>query len=174
MGVAVMTPAGSAAVLYYLGAYLFSVLAAFFVIALILQKTGVEDVDSLAGLHQRSPFLAAAMTLAMMSLAGVPPLAGFFGKFLLIKSVLEQGAANHALYWLAGVAIAGVVISLYYYFGIVRAIYWSRNVADLSPIAPGWGHRLALTTCIAGMLFLGVFPNWLVNLAADAAKALRP
>jgi len=72
------------------------------------------------------------MTLAMISLAGIPPLAGFFGKFLLFKAVIEQGTAY---YWLTGVAIVGVVISLYYYFGVIRAIYWSQEPADLSPLA---------------------------------------
>ena len=173
MGVAVMTKTGSAAVLYYLGGYLFTVLAAFTVIAIILQQTDVEDLTSLAGLNRRSPFLAAAMTLAMVSLAGVPPLAGFFGKFLLVKAVLEQGAANHAFYWLAGVAIVGVVISLYYYFGVIRAIYWSQDTTDLSPLPVTLLNRLALTVCIVGMFYLGVFPNRLVEMAAQAVQLLR-
>src|SRR5450756_2952172 len=87
-----------------------------------------------AGLNQRSPLLAATLTLAMVSLAGIPPLAGFFGKFLLLKAVIEQGATNHGYYCLAFTALAGVVISLYYYFGVIRAIYWSKDTADLSPI----------------------------------------
>lgn len=91
LGVAAMTPAGSEAVLYYLAGYLFTVLAAFSVVAIIIRKTDIEDVSGLAGLNQRSPLLAATLTLAMVSLAGVPPLAGFFGKFLLLKSVVEQG-----------------------------------------------------------------------------------
>ena len=174
MGVAVMTKTGSAAVLYYLGGYLFTVLAAFTVIAIILQQTDVEDLTSLAGLNRRSPFLAAAMTLAMVSLAGVPPLAGFFGKFLLVKAVVEQGAANHAFYWLAGVAIVGVVISIYYYFGVIRAIYWSQNTTtDLSPLPVTLVNRLALTVCIVGMFYLGVFPNRLVEMAAQAVQLLR-
>ena len=86
---------------------------------------------ALAGLNQRSPLLAATMTLAMVSLAGIPPLAGFFGKFLLLKAVIEQAQAtgNHGYYCLAFTALAGVVISLYYYFGVIRAIYWSKEHA---------------------------------------------
>ena len=67
------------AILYYLGGYLFTVLAAFTVICVVLRATDAEDIGGLAGLHQRSPLLAAAMTLSMVSLAGIPPLAGFFG-----------------------------------------------------------------------------------------------
>lgn len=173
MGVAVMTKTGSAAVLYYLGGYLFTLLAAFTVIAIILRKSEVEDITALAGLNQRSPFLAAALTLAMVSLAGVPPLAGFFGKFLLFKAVLEEGATNPAFYGLAGVAIVGVVISIYYYFGVIRAIYWSEGATDVSPLAVSWPNRLVLTVCIGGMFWLGILPNRLVEMAAEAVRLLR-
>jgi NADH-quinone oxidoreductase subunit N len=172
MGVAVMTKVASAAVLYYLGGYLFTVLAAFSVIAVVLRRTGAEEIESLAGLHQRSPFLAAAMTLAMVSLAGIPPLVGFFGKFLLVKAVLEQGSVSPAFYGLAGVAIIGVVISLYYYFGVIRTIYWSKDPADLSPLRVAWPSRLALAVCMAGMLYLGVLPSRLLDLADQAVKTL--
>ncbi len=101
-----------------------------------MRHLATEDVSGLAGLNQRSPLLAATMTIAMVSLAGIPPLAGFFGKFLLLKSVIEaaQLTHNHGYYCLAFTALIGVVISLYYYFGVIRAIYWSKNPEDLSPI----------------------------------------
>ena len=113
------------------------------------------------------------MTLAMVSLAGIPPLAGFFGKFLLLKAVLSQGNLQPAYYWLAGVAIVGVVISLYYYFGIIRAIYWSKNPTDLSPIPISLPMKISLYACMAGMFYLGVFPNLAVNLASEAVRVLR-
>src|ERR1019366_4571167 len=136
LGVAALSASGQSALLYYLAGYLFTVVAAFTVIALVLRHLETEDISGLAGLNQRSPLLASTMTLAMMSLAGIPPLAGFFGKFLLLKSVIEaaQTTHNHGYYCLLFTALAGVVISLYYYFGVVRAIYWSKDVPDLSPI----------------------------------------
>ena len=167
------TNAGGSAVLYYLTGYLFTVLAAFTVITLVLRRIEVEDIPGLAGLGQRSPLLAATMTLAMVSLAGIPPLAGFFGKFLLFKSALEQGAHNHAYYWLVGIAIVGVVISIWYYFGIIRAMYWSRDAFDLSPIAISRPIRIVLCVCIAGMLLLGMFPDRLVKATSKAVKSLR-
>ena len=112
------------------------------------------------------------MTLAMVSLAGIPPLAGFFGKFLLLKAVIQQGATNAAYYWLAFVALAGVVISLYYYFGVVRAIYWSAENRDSSPIALSRPIRFALVVCVIGMFYLGVFPEPLLKFTASAAHAL--
>jgi NADH-quinone oxidoreductase subunit N len=173
LGIAALTPAGQSAVLYYLSGYLFTVLGAFTVICLALPEVGGEDISALAGLNRRSPLLAATMTLAMVSLAGIPPLAGFFGKFLLFKAALDRGSTNPAYYWLVGIAIAGVVISLYYYFGVIRAIYWSKDVRDLPPIKPSKPALIALYGCIAGMFVLGVYPGPMVALAAEAVNALR-
>ena len=173
MGVAAMTRAGSTAILYYLSGYLFTVLATFIVITVVMRKAEGEDVTTLAGLNQRSPFLAFAMTLSMVSLAGIPPLAGFFGKFLLLKAVVEQGASYHAYYWLAAVAILGVVISLYYYFGVVRAIYWSQEPAGISPLAVPLLPKLALMVCLAGILIVGLWPQPLLTAASRATEPLH-
>lgn len=173
LGIAALSPAGQSAVLYYLSGYLFTVLGAFTVICLVLQQVGGEDISALAGLNHRSPLLAATMTLAMVSLAGIPPLAGFFGKFLLFKAALDQGRAEPAYYWLVGIAILGVVISLYYYFGVIRAIYWSKEVRDLSPISPSKPILIGLYGCMTGMFVLGVYPGPLVTLAAKAVTALQ-
>jgi NADH-quinone oxidoreductase subunit N len=170
LGLAAMSQAGSTAILYYLAGYLFTVLAAFTVICIVMRTADAEDISALAGLHQRSPLLATTMTLAMVSLAGVPPLAGFFGKFLLLKAVIEAGPAY---YWLIAVAIVGVVISIWYYFGVIRAIYWSPNPADLSPLPVTNPMKLALGACIAGMLYLGIFPDAALRMAGEAVKVLK-
>jgi NADH-quinone oxidoreductase subunit N len=172
VGVATMSAAGGTAVLYYLAGYLYTVLAAFIVIAVVLQHTDRDDFDSLAGLHQRSPLLAAGLTFSMASLAGVPPLAGFFGKFLILKAALAAGAEHHGFYWLLAIAVAGVVISLYYYFGVVRAIYWQTTERPLAPIRVEWPLQCALYTAMAAMLWLGVMPNQVTNLAELAVKSL--
>ena len=160
---------GGAAMLYYLAGYLFTVLAAFAVIVLVMRTAETEDISGLAGLSTRSPLLAATLTFSMMSLAGVPPLAGFFGKFLLLKAVLEQGAAY---YGLVAVALIGMVISLYYYFGVIRAVYWSPTPADLSPVSTPVPMRLTLAVCIVGMFFLGIFPGPAVRWASEAISVL--
>jgi NADH-quinone oxidoreductase subunit N len=173
LGVAALSANGEAAVLYYLAGYLFTIMAAFFVIALVMRHLADEDVSALAGLNQRSPLLATTMTVAMVSLAGLPPLAGFFGKFLLLKAVIEQGPAHHAYYWLTFIALAGVVISLYYYFGVIRAIYWSKETPDLSPIPLSGAAKFSLAICVAGILWLGIFPNTVLNLALAAATGSK-
>jgi NADH-quinone oxidoreductase subunit N len=174
LGIAALSSAGQSAVLYYLSGYLFTVLGAFTVVCLVMRQLDGEYISSLAGLNQRSPLLAATMSLAMVSLAGIPPLAGFFGKFLLLKAVIEKGATQPGYYCLAFTALAGVVISIYYYFGVIRAIYWSRDVSDVSPIRPSRPMRLTLYACIAGMFYLGLFPGPMVNWASAATKVLEP
>jgi NADH-quinone oxidoreductase subunit N len=164
---------GGAALLFYLGGYLFTVLAAFMVIALVMRHLESEDISGLAGLGQRSPLLAATMTLAMVSLAGIPPLAGFFGKFLLLKSVITQAATNPGFYCLTFVTLAGVAISLYYYFGVIREMYWSKGADEPTPIPVSCAIRVAIGGCIAGMLWLGLFPGPVWNLAEQAAKTLK-
>jgi NADH-quinone oxidoreductase subunit N len=173
LGVAALSASGQSALLYYLAGYLFTVIASFTVICLTMRHLNSEDISALAGLNQRSPLLAVTMTFAMVSLAGLPPLAGFFGKFLLLKAVIAQGAENHAYYWLAFVALAGVVISLYYYFGVVRAIYWSQDTPDREPISLSGPIKVAIGVCIAGMLWLGIFPDTVLALANQAANVLK-
>jgi NADH-quinone oxidoreductase subunit N len=173
MGFAVCDQAGASAVLYYLGGYLFTVLAAFTVISVITRKGESEDVGALAGLGQRSPLLAAALAFSMISLAGIPPLAGFFGKFLILKTVFQHGLIRPSYLVLFGVAVVGVAISIYYYFGLVRSMYWAKEPADLSPIEVSLPTRLSLGFCMLCMLYFGVFPQSLLNATDAAAKVLK-
>ncbi len=173
LGVAALSTAGASAILFYLGGYLFSLLAAFLVIGVVIREMKSDDIGSVAGLHQRSPLLAAGLTLAMVSLAGIPPFVGFFGKFLLLKAVVEQGATQSGYFWLVAAALLGIVVSLYYYFGVVRAIYWSKtSTAGDSSLEVSPSVRLTLGACMAGMLFLGVMPRPLLAAAEQAVKVL--
>ena len=174
LGISAANQSGGYAVLYYLFGYLFTVIAAFYVISVLSRQNEDEDIALVAGLHQRSPLLAATLALAMISLAGIPPLAGFFGKFLLLKAVVEHGASETLYRVLLGVALFGIVTSFYYYLGVVRAIYWSKSAPDYSTIPVSTPVRIALYACIAGMLYLGIFPNAAVNSASRAVAALHP
>lgn len=173
LGAVAANKSGSSAILYYLAGYMFTVLAAFTVISIITRDADDEDISILAGLNQRSPLLATSLALSMISLAGIPPLAGFFGKFMLLKSVLERGATQPLVTGLIGLTIVGIVISFYYYLGVVRAIYWSRVVPDYSEIPVSVPSRFALYVCIAGMLILGLFPGAMVNTTNTASQALK-
>lgn len=173
LGVTAGNMAGTSAVLFYLVGYLFSVTAAFTVVAVVARGTGDEDISALGGLHTRSPLLAFALALSMISLAGIPPLAGFFGKFLLVKSVVERGLGEPHFLALLLVTVFGVVVSFYYYLGVVRAIYWTRGETPSAPIAIETPVKAVLLACVAGMLVLGIFPGALVNAANHAAAAFK-
>ena len=110
------------------------------------------------------------MTISMVSLAGIPPLAGFFGKFLLLKSVVEAAkvSGNHGYYCLVATALVGVVISLYYYLNVVKVIYWSKETKDLAPITLSAPAMVTAWVCIGGIFWLGLFPNTVLNLAQSA------
>jgi NADH-quinone oxidoreductase subunit N len=171
LGVAALNASGSAAVLYYLAGYAFTLAAVFMVLCLAAPES--DDIGALAGLNRRSPLLALAMTLGMISLAGLPPLAGFFGKLLLFKAILAQAAVERAYLWLALVAIGGVVISIYYYFGVIRAVYWSEEGPDKSPITVSVPMKFSVGVCIAAMLYLGICPDAVLSAATEAVKVLR-
>jgi NADH-quinone oxidoreductase subunit N len=170
--VAAMSAAGQSAILFFLGAYLVSVLGAFLVIGLVTRDADSDDISVLSGLNQRAPLLAFTLSLSMISLAGIPPLAGFFGKFLLLKAVVERAQTEPAYAWLLVVGLVGIVISLYYYFGVVRAIYWSKETDPLMPIAVSRPMRYAVGFCAAGMLYLGLFPGGMLEVALAAVQTL--
>ncbi|MDP6891818.1 MAG: NADH-quinone oxidoreductase subunit N [Verrucomicrobiota bacterium] len=172
MGIVAQSEDGTAAILYYLAGYLFALMTVFLIINLITKEGEGEDISCLENLNKRSPFLAAAMTLAAISLAGIPPLAGFFGKFLLIKSVAVEAFGNTGYFVLLAVAVFGVVISIYYYFGIVRAIFWNHKADDKTPIFVVVPIRFALICCFAGMLYLGLLPNKPMKWVESAAVSL--
>lgn len=172
LGITAISQAGTTAVLYYTAGYFFTVLAAFTVISAIAAHVESDDISALSGLSRRSPMLAAALTLAIVSLAGIPPLAGFFGKVLLFKSVLDGAPAHSSAYPLLAVAVVGVVISLYYYFGVIRAVYWGGAPSDPAPIQTSLATKIALAACIAGMFALGVTPQGTLNLAGNAVSGL--
>lgn len=166
IGIAVSSTIGASAVSFYLLGYLFSNLAIFLVIACFYRQVQSDEIRDYAGLARRSPFLAAVMFIALLSLAGVPPLVGFFGKFLLLLSAVWKG-----YFWLAAIGAAAVVISLYYYLLIVKTMY-ADEPADPSPIQVGLPTRLALLACTLAMLGIGLWQAPFLSLSFAAVKSL--
>lgn len=153
---------GFSATLFYTVIYAFTLVGAFGVVALVRRETGGDDISHFAGLRARSPLLAACMGVFLLSLAGLPPLAGFFGKFYLFAAVLRAGGTN-GLLWLVALALAGSLVSLYYYLVVLKAIL----VEETSPDAPAF--RLDIIQCVclallgAVVVALGLFPNLLLG-----------
>jgi NADH-quinone oxidoreductase subunit N len=171
MGVFAADHAGFSAVVYYLMAYLFTVLAVFAVVVTVNGALRSHDLADYAGLGRRSPFLGFVLTCGMLSLAGVPPMAGFTGKFLLFSAVVGKGTL--LAYSVAFVGAAGVVISLYYYLTVVKRIYMEEPapLEGLETIPVSAPLRRVMNVCLAGIFVLGVpGPFW--TLARSAASAL--
>ncbi len=166
IGIAVASSLGSTAVLFYLGGYLVTNLAAFLVIAAFSKQTGSDQMSDYAGLSRRSPLLAAVMFLSLLSLAGVPPLVGFFGKFLLLVSAVSKGYLGLAI-----VGAAAVVISLYYYLLLVKTMYIDPPV-DSTPIPVSLSVKIALGACVVGMLGVGIWQNSFLQISLSAIHPL--
>src|SRR5207245_2058045 len=153
---------GFSATLFYTTIYAFSLIGAFGVIALVRRETGGDDLQNFAGLRARSPLLAGCMAVFMLSLAGLPPLAGFFGKFYLFSAAFRAGA-NHGLLWLVALALFGSLISLYYYLIVLKVIFQTQGAETRSHsiLAQNGLSRLTIVFAAAVVLFLGIAPHFL-------------
>ncbi|MDR7483199.1 MAG: NADH-quinone oxidoreductase subunit N [Armatimonadota bacterium] len=158
---------GTPGLLLYVLAYTFTNLGAFFVAIVVGQRLGSDAIPDYAGLAQRAPGLAALMALFMLSLTGIPPTAGFLGKFYLFGA-----AINNGLLWLAAVGVVNSVIALYYYVNVIRVMYL---LPPTSPTALGEPAplRLALGVAAVGTLLVGVFPQPFIELVRTAGLLAR-
>jgi NADH-quinone oxidoreductase subunit N len=159
---------GLAGVLTYALAYVFANVGAFAVSAAVTRgEDQPHPVSDLAGLSKTRPFAAFAMTIFMISLAGVPPTAGFLGKFLVFGAAVSAGWT-----WLALVGIAGSLVSAGYYLRVVHTMYVRDVPVDPPRTEPDWMGSLALATACAGVLALGVFAGPVTRATLDAAQTL--
>lgn len=154
LGVMTESSLGLASMMFYIFVYVVSNLGAFAVISSIENKTGKLSMDDYDGLHKTNPWLSFAMTLAMFSLAGIPPFAGFFSKFLIFTSVTASNSM--ALYMLVLVALINTIISLYYYLLVVKAIWINPGEAKIEKFKSDGYERVALWLCVGGIVFFGL------------------
>ena len=153
MGGVLLTAEGIGAILFYLVVYLFMNLGAFYVVVLIAGEVGSEMIDGYRGLSSRAPLVAGAMAIFLFSLTGIPPFAGFFGKWVLFTAVIDKG-----LYWLAFVGLLNSVVSLYYYARIVKAMYLeSAEDAETEPVAFSTGTFALLSVFVVPTVLIGFF-----------------
>ncbi len=156
LGVMTESALGLGSMMFYIFVYVVSNLAVFSVISTIENKTGKLSIDDYDGLHKTNPWLSFAMTLAMFSLAGIPPFAGFFSKILIFTSVTASDSMP--LYMLVLVALINTIISLYYYLLVVKAIWIKPGEAKVESFRSDNGERVALWLCVAGIIFFGLVP----------------
>ena len=169
VGVVAMTEAAANAVLLHLVGYAFSNLAAFAVIVSVEAKTRKEEIADYAGLSTASPLMAMVLTAALFSLAGLPIFAGFITKFYLFTTAADAGYL-----WLAVLAIANSVISLYYYLRIVREMYITEPAAAPERIRLPAASAGALWALLAGTIAIGVYPGPVAAAVDAATDALGP
>jgi NADH-quinone oxidoreductase subunit N len=141
---------GMASVIYYILVYIFSNLGAFGVVIAISNATGKENIDDYNGLYITNPKLSLVMILALFSLAGIPPVAGFFGKFFLFTAAAQKG-----YYLLVLIAVLNTIISLYYYLLVVKAMFINKNEQPIEKFRSDFSTRFALTICITGIVVTG-------------------
>jgi len=149
---------GFKGILLYLLVYTFMNLGAFAVIASLRQRNVIGDeIDDIAGLHTRAPAEAILMLIFLLSLAGIPPLAGFYGKYFIFLSLIESGH-----YVLASLGVLYSVFGLYYYLRIANQMFM-REAADKTRLPVSAGMRVALGVTAFATVFIGLFPNWFIG-----------
>ena len=141
---------GMTTVIYYALIYIFTNLAAFGIVAVIAEKTGKESMDDYDGLYKTNPKLSLTMMLALFSLAGIPPVAGFFGKFFLFAAAAEKG-----FYVLVGIAVLNTIVALYYYLLVVKAMFINKSESPIPAFKSDFFAKLGLAICIAGIVITG-------------------
>jgi len=165
---------GAEATMYYLFVYSLMTVVAFGVVLICTSGTSAQydkdDLSSLQGLGWSKPFLGFAMSVAMLSLGGIPPLAGFFGKLLLFKAAIGAGYLGLVI-----VAVLNSVISLYYYLSVIVVMYFQgeRNVSWSLPTGTPWTGRVAIALATFGILIIGILSQPFVEIAVLAVKSLR-
>ncbi len=162
---------GLSSVMLYLAVYAFMTLGAFAVVAMV-RKQGVEgdEIEDFAGLSKRYPVAALLMLVFMVSLAGIPPTAGFIGKFYLFMAAIKAG-----LTWLAIVAVVLTAISAYFYLRVVMVMYMRepQSVGPATRFATSPAIAVVLACALAGVVLLGLFPNVLVSLSSQSVLLLK-
>ena len=166
VGFAAVSASGVAMMLFYLVAYLFGNMGAFFVVEAVAQSEGSEAIAAYRGLAQRSPLLALCMLLFLLSLGGIPFVAGFWAKLLIFQAAAEQG-----LYWLVLVGAILTVVALFYYLLVAKRMYIDApERTQPVPVSPFLAFSILV--CAAGVVGVGVYPKPLVMAALRAASGL--
>ncbi len=167
VGFVTLGPEGFAAAIYYMVGYLFMVLACFVVICRVSRDGTNVPIEDLAGLHRRSPLLAATLVVGVFALAGIPPFVGFMGKLALLKAALAKGYLALVI-----IAVVNTAIAIYYYLGIVREAIF-RDPVTPAPLVLGWPTKALCGALIGAILLLGVAPQPFLQNLSSSLQALN-
>jgi NADH-quinone oxidoreductase subunit N len=148
--------------IYYAVTYGLTTIGAFGVVAVVERGTGGEKLSDFAGLSRRAPVVSFCMLIFMLSLAGIPPLAGFFGKFYVFSAAVNAGAPDLGLLWLVILAVAMSAVSLYYYLQVLKQIY-VKDASSNAPIKASVLTQVVLALLAALVILFGCVPNLLIS-----------
>jgi NADH-quinone oxidoreductase subunit N len=181
MGVAAFAGASSAAgreealaaVLFYIGTYMITNIGAFSVVGAVSQRLGGDDYANFAGLARRAPYLALAMTAALLSLLGAPPMIGFVGKLFIFRSVMGTYSASGDPFflWLIVVGVVMVLVSVFYYLAVVKSMYVDRATDDAKPMLVHGATGVVAVVCGLGVIATTLLSGPLFEIAASAARS---
>lgn len=157
LAVLAMSERSSNAILYYTAAYSVGSLASFTVLNIVASSRGTDIVDSFNGLGKKNPLLAISMTVAMLSLAGIPPTGGFFAKYYIFTEAVRTGHV-----WLVLIAVIGSLVSVYYYFRVIIAMFFRDSMDDAINVPPM--QKLVLVMLMLLTIALGVLPELVIRL----------
>ncbi len=156
---------GASSVLFFLGAYAVTNLAAFIVVIAISDRTGSDQISDYAGMWQRAPALALALTIGLISLTGIPPTVGFIAKVYIFNAAIQSGG----LVWLVVIAVLNSVVSAFYYLRIAGSMFLGEPPSS-EGVPTSYALKLALAVAVAGIVVFGIIPSPLINAARDAAS----
>lgn len=168
IGLLASTPSGMAAVIYYSATYALSVIGIFSIIAIVEENVGNDRIESFAGLAQSSPILAFCLMIFLLSLAGIPPLAGFFGKFYLFSAAMTV-EPRLGVTWIVAAAILLSAVSLYYYLIVLKEAYVRPLPLNANPVRCPPSIILVCCVMAGAITFLGCFPEWFIGRITTAA-----
>jgi NADH-quinone oxidoreductase subunit N len=143
---------GTTSSIYFIIIYLFSNLAAFAIVSRISELTGKETISQYKGLYKSNPLFAWTLALALFSLAGIPPTAGFFGKIFLLVSGASKGNLI-----LITIAALNMIVALYYYLRVIRSMFMETSTDPIEKLRAGTTFKIVLVICVSGILFSGFF-----------------
>jgi NADH-quinone oxidoreductase subunit N len=167
IGIAAISLTGVSSAILYLIAYLVTNLAAFGIVATSWRVIGSDNISDYAGLSRRSPWLALALLVALLSLAGMPPFAGFVAKVFVFAAAIDA-----KLIWLAIIGVINAIIGLYYYLTVLKVVYLYRSENDDKPITVTRPYAIALAVLSIGIILIGsVFAPWF-EWATKAAESI--
>ncbi len=164
IGLAAASKMGGDSIVFYLMTYLFANLGAFAIVIVFSNLTNSDDLEDYNGLSRRSPLLAFALLIFFLSLAGVPPLAGFIGKLYVFAAAMKEGLVT-----LVVIGVINVIIAMYYYLVVIKRVY-IHMPKDSRPIPVSLPMRIVLIVTVGGVLWLGIYPKTFIEVSVAATE----